>query len=304
MFKSIWLWRAIIWMLPALLLATAGYFVGVWGLGFGLGLIWMAVVISSGIMVLGQMEFAVMEVLGQFRKVWFKGLHFRVIGVEQVRMRGDFLAKRLELYADEAAPEMDFTDASSPIDASMWYRIGEPGPITYARYKQLADDVQKWVYAYKNPEERIYNLVDAELRPLLQSKSIDEASIDRNGIAKRVTEEILPQLREMGIYLPSEEKRLVIEDIDLPDAVIQLRELKLKGEKLAAETEAESVGYWKAIKEIADKLGVSTTEATRIYETQRGLNTLPEIKANVSLVSRDIGGVLGTINLGRNGSPA
>lgn len=156
-----------------------------------------------------------------------------------------------------------------------------------------------WVYAYEKPLERLDNLVDAELRPLLQQESIDTASKKRDGIANTVMNAIEHEMIKFGAYSPSSGKRLVIEDINLPNEVIQLRELKLKGEKEAQEATARASGYWKPIKEISNQLDISVDEARKIYETQRGLETLQEVKPSMNLVGENFKGVIGTMNLGK-----
>ena len=296
------MWLFVIWFLPAILSITVGNFAGFWGAGLGLAFVWLGFCISLGLIIVRQKEFVVIERLGKFKSVYFRGWHVRVIGVDRVRAKGDLLAKQLHLYADESAPDMDFADASAPLDASIWYQIGDPADITAAIrngiWEKVAKSVEAWVYTYKDPESRIYNLADAELRPRFQKKKIDDASTARNGIADDVMDAIVPEMKKFGAYTPSDGKRLTIEDIDLPPGVIALRELALEGKKRAEESAYEAVGYWKAIKVVSKKLGITVQEARGIYETQRGLDTLREVKPDMTLVSKDLAGAL--INIGVN----
>lgn len=294
--------RTIIWFVPATILAVVGIATGLWGVGFGLASMWIGFCIYKGSIIVGQQEWYIIERLGKFRVVYFRGWHVRVIGVDTIRAMGDLLAKRLELYADEDAPDMDFKDASAPIDASIWYQIGNPVDIAEAnktdKWEKVIDSVNAWVYTYAKPEERIYNLVDGSLRPLFQDKNIDEASTDRNGIADKVMLAIEEEMKKLGVYPPSDKKRLTIEDIELPKEVIAYREMALEGKKRAEESANEAVGYWRAMKAIQENLGVTIEVARDIYETQRGLDTIRDTKPALTLIGKDLGGVLGTINLG------
>ena len=83
--------------------------------------------------------------------------------------------------------------------------------------------------------------------------------------------------------------------------MIDLRQKKLEGEKLASEQEAEASGYWRAIKAVRDNLRVSVDKARKIYETQRGLDTLEKIQPRMTLVGKGLRGLIGTINLGEKG---
>lgn len=293
------MWRFIIWFLPAIVSISIGVFAGAWGIGLGSAFGWLGSCIFWGSMIIKQQEFVVIERLGRFKTVYFRGWHVRVVGVDSIRDSGDLRAKRLELYADVKAPDMDFADASAGVDASIWYQIGNPEDIAKGNWEEVAEAVKAWVYTYQKPEGRIYNLVDGELRPLFQAKNIDQASTDRNGIADMVMNAIEGEMHKLGAYSPTDGKRLTIEDIELPPEVIGLREMALEGKKRAEEAENEAGGYWKAISIIRDKLGITTQEARSIYETQRGLDTLREVKPTLTLVGKDLGGVLGTINLGK-----
>lgn len=288
----------IVWFLPAIVLASAGTTIGWWGPGFGLAFVWIGFCIYQGSMIVGQQEWFVIERLGKFKTVYFRGWHVRVIGVDTVRAEGTLCAQRLQLYSDDNATDIDFTDASAPIDASIWYQVGNPDDIANAKWKDVAESVKAWIYTYAKPIERIEDLADGGLRPLLQAKTIDEASTDRNGIADTVMGSIAPEMAKFGAYSPSADKRLIIEDVAIPPHVIELREMALEGEKRAQESENEAGGYWKSIKAIKDNLSVSVEVARSIYETQRGLDTLEKTKPSLTLMGKDLNGVLGTISLG------
>lgn len=299
------MWVFIVWVLPAIVLASTGIAVGLWGAGFGLASIWLGFCVAKGSIILSHREFALVERLGRYQTVYFEGWNVLVIGVDTVRNQGFMRTERLRMYTNENGRTdravMDFAcGGSAPIDASVWYHIGDPQDIRDENWTALREDIKKWTYAYANPVERIDNLVDDELRPLIQAETIDSASTKtkRSGIANEVMTSVAPELRAIGVYPPDDGKNLTIEDIDLPDAIIAIRELKLKGEKESEENVSRALGYWKPIKEIADKLSISVEKAREIYETQRGLETLREVKPTMTLVGENMKNVLGTVNLG------
>ena len=296
------MWLFSIWFLPAIVSISIGISVNAWGAGLGLAFVWLGFCIFQGSIIVKQQEYVVIERLGKFLTVYFRGWHVRVIGVDRIRTTGDLLAKQLLLYTDPKGNQLiNFKDTSAPIDASIWYQIGNPDDIaadTVDGWRRIAKAVKAWVYTYANPEKRIDDLVDSALRPKFQEGSIEDANKSKDSIADGVREEILPEMEMFGAYAPKGKKFLVIENIKLPEEVIKLREMALEGQKRAEENVSEAAGYWGAIKAIQDNLKVDAKEARSIYETQRGLDTLRETKPVMTLVGKDFGTVLGTLNLG------
>lgn len=299
-------WEFVIWVLPTLLLAVIGTAAGYWGAGFGLAFIWAGFCVYQGTIIVKQNTYVVIERFGKFRTVFFAGWRVRVLLVDRIHGEvGSLSAKSLLLYADENGPAkravIDFTDASAPISAKVWYQVGKHDDVANQRWNEIEADVKKWTYDYADAIVRIDSLVDAELRPRLQNQKLEEVNANHTiveGIIDKVIELVGPELEKMGVYPPTTHKLLVIEDIDLPPGVVDLRQLALEGEKKALKGVNESAGYWKAIEAISKNLGVSVQEARAIYETQRGLDVLRETKPTMNLVGKDFGGVLGTINLG------
>ena len=294
------MWRIVIWGGPAAVAIVVCSALGLWGIGLGLAFAWIGFCISQGTIILEQQQYAVIERLGTYRTVYFRGWNIRVIGVDRIRGEiCDMRAKEYQLYADERKTDIDFTDASAPVVVKIWYRLGKPedAVVGSENWEKLTEAVKLWAYKYEKPENRVYALVDGALRPRLQKESIDTASKGRDGIAGDTMDAVEPELAQIGAYVPSDKGRLVIEDIALPPSVIALRQKKLEGEKLASEQEAEAAGYWKAIKAVQTNLGVSVNKARKIYETQRGLDTLEKTKPRMTLIGKDLRSVLGTINL-------
>jgi regulator of protease activity HflC (stomatin/prohibitin superfamily) len=295
------MWKFVIWFVPAIVLIVVGSIIGLWGAGIGLAFVWIGFCIFQGSIIVEQQEYAVIERLGKFKMVYFRGWHIRVIGVDSIRggAKGDLRAKQLKLYSETNPPNVDFSDASAPVDASIWRQIGNSDDIVAGRWEKVTESIRDWTYLYENPDQRIDDLVGGELRPLCQGKKISEANKDRDSIAHTVMEAVVQEMNKFGAYTPNDKKRLVISDIRIPPEIIALREMALEGEKRAQESVNEAAGYWKAIREIADHLHITVQEARGIFETQRGLDTIRETKPSITLVGKDLSGVL--INLGVKG---
>ena len=295
------MWRTIIWGGPAAVAIVVCNALGLWGMGFGLAFAWIGFCIFQGTIILEQQQYAVIERLGKYQTVYFRGWNVRVIGVDRIR-RGisDMRGKEYQLYADERKTDIDFADgASAPVVVKFWYRIGKPedAVVGSENWEKLTEAVKLWVYKYEKPEDRVYALVDGALRPRLQALSIDEASKGRDDIAEKTMDVVKSGLEEIGAYVPSDKGRLVIEDIVLPPSVIALRLKKLEGEKLASELEAEAAGYWKPVLAVQTGLSTSLDKAWEMYRTLRSLDTLPKIQPKMVLVGEGLSGILGNINL-------
>lgn len=292
------MWLFIIWFIPAIVSIGIGISANAWGVGLGLAFVWLGSCIFLGSIIVKQQEYVVIERLGKFLTVYFRGWHVRVVGVDRVRANGELSAKQLQMYTDlKGNQKINFQDASATIDASIWYQVGNPDDIRNEHWTNVAKAVKAWVYNYANPIGRIDNLADSALRPEFQKLKIEDANGQKDTIADTVKNEILLEMERFGAYPPSDKKFLVIENIQLPDDIVKLRELALEGTKRAQEAENEAGGYWKAIKAVQDNLGVSVAEARSVYETQRGLDTLEKIQPKLTLVGNNLKGVLGNINL-------
>ena len=298
------MWRTIIWGGPAAVAIVVFSAFGLWGIGLGLAFAWIGFCIFQGTIILEQQQYAVIERLGKYQTVYFRGWKVLVIGVDKIRGEiGDMRAKEYQLYADERKTELDFADgASAPVVVKIWYRLGKPedAVVESENWKELTEAVKLWVYKYEKPEDRVYALVDGALRPRLQALNIDDASTSkgRGNIAEETMKIVEPGLAEIGAYVPSDKGRLVIEDIELPQSVIDLRQKKLEGEKLAAEQEAEAAGYWRPVQAVQVGLDTSLDKAWGIYRTLRALKTLEKIQPGITLVGKGLDGILGNINLG------
>ena len=208
--------------------------------------------------------------------------------------RGDFKYHRINLYADEPDNLIDFIDGSAAIGAQIWYRVN-PAPDLSSDEK---DGPYRWVYRVENTPNRIEEILDGVLRPILQNESIDSAqkNLGNISITIRKDPEIKKSLDELGVVLDPV-KGFLITDIELDEETINIRRQALEGLKEAQKTAAKGKGFADSIRAImraSEEDGgqpISFKEAREIFERQTALQTVRETGANVTLVASDIKGV-------------
>jgi hypothetical protein len=248
--------------------------------------------------------------------VKFEGLHLAFPFIDRVFLSGNFFGKDVELFVmDENDPtkrvEIDFKAGSAPVDAAAWYQIGDPEALRRGDREKLASDILKYAYTVlpEEREERIIEIFEGALRPVLQQRTIEEAQTGSTQASKEGVEEAQRTgLTELGVY-PMPGKGIIIRDIELPIGIVELRQLELTGEKRALEMKAASGGYWASIQEIIDaaaratpSIVLSPDKAQEIFERQIALATISKTGANITFIASDIDGVVKTITVGPKGT--
>lgn len=315
------LWAGLVIGLTALIAGGLGVLIGIpfgesSGLGIafaiaGVGILYGAALYRGSVR---PNEFIVVERMMRFWDVKFQGLHFAFPLIDRVRENDDFFAKDVELFVIGGDPktrvEIDFMDGSAPVAASAWYQIGDPEAIRANNWARLREDVLKWTYMVLEDEreERITEIFEGALRPILQSKNIAEASTGSAQASNDSTESAKVGLKAFGVY-PVAGKGVIIRDIELPQALVTLRELELEGQKRALQMKAASSGYWSSIQEIIDAakkadppINLSPDKAQEIFERQIALGVIKDAKANITFISPDIDAVTRAIIAGAKGA--
>ncbi|MFA6416304.1 MAG: SPFH domain-containing protein [Candidatus Paceibacterota bacterium] len=259
-------------------------------------ILWFAIYLKQGLMVVPENEFRVVERFGQYYRCVGGGLRLLCLpgiidGVAKNGGTGDHKWHRIDLYKDEKDNLIDFVDGSAAVKIQVWYRI-----------MKSADAAARSVYVVKDTENRIEEIVDGEVRPILQKLSLDEAGKTLDEIGKQVIGEVKESLEEMGIELDTK-KGVILTDIVLSDDVVKIRQEMLKGEREAQKQLALGGGYVGAILAIvraakADGHEISFEEATEIYQTQRGLETIATKPGDLNFVSSGMSGVLVSLGVG------
>lgn len=266
-------------------------------------ILWSAIYISLGFRVINPKEFLVIERFGKFYRIVHPGITVICGFIDRVVYNSNSKYQRKNLYQDEPN-NVDFQDGSAPVSMQVWWKIGDPAAEMNGDVKQLEEDICAFVYVATNPINKLEEVIDAFVRPLLQRMTIDGANIGKESVASSAMadEGLKNTLKEVGIYLEPK-KGCLITDINLPPEIIKLREMQMEGKKDAERSSARGRGYAQAITAIMEEAKdagskINFKEAQEIFERQRGLEVVGSTGANVSFVAPDIHGVMKTLDIG------
>lgn len=305
-----WLTLAI----PSGVLVVTGCFIGyelssvsaALNCALSLPIIWATMLICTGMKITGKKGYLVIERFGQFRTVLFRGIGWINPLFDKIRIKdGSLKIHQLRLYQDEEKrAKLDFTDGVTAVVSIMAsYGVGSAQDFEAQDWDKVSADVVKYTYKYTNPEKRIDALLDNAVRPLLQSMTSDAAQKDTSAECDNAAKAVETPLAEIGVYLP-EERALVIEDIDIPDSVIEIREKAKRGEAEALAEQSRLRAPVRTIIAVREELktagvNLSDKEVIDMLLTQQGLETIRNTGANVTLVGKDVGGLLNLIGVGK-----
>lgn len=273
-------------------------------LGLSLAILWASIVFAFGYVSISKRQYAVYERFGKVRLVLFEGIGWVNPLFDRLNGSvGSLAMKEIRLYTDEPGrAEMDFTDASAPVHVKSAYSVGRPEDADANNWEALRDAVIAFTYTYSNPESRIETILDGELRPRLQAMSIDDAQHSNDEACMAAALAAADTLSTFGVYQPAQSP-IVVEDIDLPESVVALRQQVLEGEKEAERDALQLQGPARAIVAVREALtdaGVSMSDEdiVKFLLTQQGLDTISKTGANITLVSPDVEGLLKTLGVG------
>lgn len=264
-------------------------------------ILWLAIYMFIGLRIVQNMDYLVIERFGEFNRIvhsgprilCFPGLIDKVVAQDTLRWR------ELPLFADEAAGyRVDFKDGSTPVSMKASYRVGPQGGTP----DELDEAIYRFTYSMKTikeREERIEEILESAAVPRLQALEIGDALLQKDSVAEQVTADsgVRDAIEAIGIEL-NPQKGLIIPDIDLTPEIIEQRQKKLQGASEASKQSAQGAGYALAIKAIMENLEVDFKTARGIYETQRGLEVLGTVNANVSFVAPGMEGIQKTMGVG------
>lgn len=252
-------------------------------------------------------EWEIVERFGIILRVCTGGWRVIIPLIDKVVARGGFAFKQSRLFGD-SEEKINFVGASASVEAYGFWCVGMPysqrGNMSRKEWRKcIQDDVFNFHYSYEgSPEIRVITVLEGHLRPELQKRTLQEAQTDKTTLLVDVLKEVTPILQSMGVYLKNEYP-LVVEDIVLPPEIVELRQKVLDGEMEAAGAIAKSLGYYKPIVDIAHALNITTAEAMQFFLTNRGLETVTKLRANVTLVSSDLKNIMPMIGVGATTTP-
>ncbi|MBI5798647.1 MAG: hypothetical protein HZB10_01825 [Candidatus Yonathbacteria bacterium] len=290
-------------LLPLSAIFATWYFGGVtleWAIF--LSFVWMGSYILWGFRIISNTEYVVIERFGEFSRVVHSGPRLLCLPgiIDKVVVQGTLRWQELRLFAYEEGKreyKVDFKNGSTLVDIKASIRVGPQG--------QSLNDLNKaiylFTYSFKNDSERmerIENVLESALVPKLQALEIDKALEEKDAIAEVANgdECVIETLISVGIELNSQ-KGVIIADIILPPEIIAQRQKKLEGQSEAEKQSAQGLGYARSIMAVKQALACTLEEATAIYQTQRGLETIATTGSNISFVASDIKGVQRTLGV-------
>lgn len=295
-------------LVPAILLALLGLWIGNENTAGGFVVIWIGLLLAVSIRIQQKRTFVVIERFGKLWDVKFAGFRLIIPYIDNQILRENFLQKSVELFK---GIEIDFRGGSAPILADGWYQIGNPEDIENGRFDLVREQVLKHTYRVqaKNRAARVADIFQGAFRTFLEQRDIVTAQKEMEGLAADGTKAAQKALEEIGVY-PFPEKGIIVRDIVLPPEIIKLREQVLRGEMDAQEAVARAQVYWQPLAEMkkglanagAGKMEFADETLLHLFLAQKGLETLPKIPANVTLIARDVDNLQKIITVGDVGT--
>jgi regulator of protease activity HflC (stomatin/prohibitin superfamily) len=251
---------------------------------------WVGIYIYLGWIEIPQKEAQVIERFGGYCRVLQKGINILCLPgiVDEVVYVVNLKRQRVDLFQDEGASAMDFSDGTAPVKAQVWFTVRDK-------------EVTKFVYAITDPISWIQERVDDYVRPLMQGFSVDDAQLVKAKVSngfREVPDNAIPDKKgkepkslhdEVEDTIGIDWHSLLITDIDLPPEVRKARQRRIDGKTAAEERNRIATGYIEAINMMVeesrpkDAEGNPTGEPTQtfeqckeIFDRNEGLRTLRE----------------------------
>lgn len=289
-------------LLPIIAIFATWYFGNItFDIASALSLVWAGIYFAWGFRIIRNTEYLVIERFGKFSGIVHSGPRILCLPglIDIVVANGTLRYKELVLFTNKKDRYLvDFSDCSTPVVMKASYRVGPQDK----SLEETDNAIYLFTYTINNLnelEERIEGILESATAPQLRALVISDALLQKNTIADAVTADINVRsaLEAIGVEL-NPQKGLIISDISLTTEIIALRQKKLQGSSEAMKQVIQGTGYAQAIKAIMNELNTSEESARNIYQTQRGLETLVELKTNVSFVSPNINDIQKTIGIG------
>ncbi len=268
--------------------------------------LWGAIYFYWGFEIVQNTEYLVLERFGEFSRIVHSGPRILCLPglVDKIASKGNLRYREISLFEDEPNHLVDFKDGSSRVSMKGSYRVG-PQPDTFDTpedFEKLDLAIYRFTYTMKSDEEReerVEEILESSANEHLQALEIGGALLEKDSIAEKVTAstQVRSALEAMGIEL-NPQKGLIIPDIELSAEIIAQRQKKLEGASEADKQSAQGLGYARSIQAIMTALSVDQQEARSIYETQRGLEVLGSLDANVSFVAGNMKDIQRTMGVG------
>lgn len=280
---------------------------GIWGAAT-IGTVYLGIRLGTGFRVIPKQEFIVIERFGKFHRIAHDGPRlFLFLGlIDKIKLQDTLAYQSFTVYNGDKAAELDFTDASAPVHANVWYAIANATHKKQSQWEKINAAIYAYTYAYGDPHARIKEVVDGFMRPLLQAMSLDEAQKEKTSSGEESPSQQLLKdkavrkaMSTLGCHFdPS--KPFVLSDIDIPESLQQARAARLIAKALADADAETGRGIREAVASIKQELpNITDDEAIKVYIDRVGLKTIEKLEgANFQLIASDVGGVVRTLGVG------
>lgn len=317
-------------LLPALAFAAIGYVLGTAWTAAAFATLWIGLLFSVSLKIRRKRTFLVIERFGKFWKVVYAGFAIVIPFIDNIILDDVLVQKSVQLFRNEPAKEggsekpsvieIDFVDGSAPIDASAWYQVGNPSDIENGNFDQVTEDVLKYTYLVTADERapRVAEIFQGAFRVSLESVKISDAQKNMETLAKEGTEDAKDALKAIGVY-PFPSKGIIVRDIDLPEALVDIRENALRGEMQSQEAVNASRGLWEPVLHMKAGLargvpqsgaapaipGVDMTmnDIIDLFKFQKSIEAIGKV-GKLDIVSSDVGNALKVISVGNTSGGA
>lgn len=171
-------------------------------------LIFVTVFVLANLKQINQYERGLLFTMGRFTKILNPGWRF-IIPVFQSFQKVDIRTKAVDLSDQEA---MTKDNISIKVSAVIYYKVG---------------DASKAVLEVENFYYAVSNLAQTTMRNVIGEADLDYLLSERDEIAKRISEIIIPRAHEWGVEVLSVE----LKDINLPDNMVRTMAKQAEAER-------------------------------------------------------------------------
>ncbi len=293
---------ASVFLVPMFLLAVIGLRYGNGNTALGLAMLWPALLLPFSVRIVPQSTFLVVERLGRFWTVKYARftLHLIIPFVDRVVFRGSFRQQSIDLYVlpNGERSEIDFLDGSSPILVTGWFQVGDPDALERGDWEKLTAAIVR--YVYRMEKRHVLPFITEAFQSILRSE------LEPHPI--KVAQDRLPELivsalvgirmvvGEIGVYAST----ILSSGLALTPTQRAYREQEMRGIAHTKEMIGRAASYYapllSMIKECKEA-GHSFTpqQLLQFFLDQRGLETLEQLKANVTFVAPNVRGIAKTL---------
>lgn len=220
-------------------------------------LIFVTVFVLANLKQINQYERGLLFTMGRFTKILNPGWRL-IIPVFQSFQKVDIRTKAVDLSDQEA---MTKDNISIKVSAVIYYKVGDAS--------RAVLEVENFYYA-------VSNLAQTTMRNVIGEADLDYLLSERDEIAKRISEIIIPRAHEWGVDVLSVE----LKDINLPDNMVRTMAKQAEAEREKRANIINSEGEVIAAENLAKAARTMATTPGALH--LRTLNSINDISSDSS----------------------